>query len=146
MNDIEEQFINSGLDGIDTDMLKIFMLLYADDIVIFANTKEQLQNSLDLLLEYCNRWKLTINISKTKVIVFRNGGVLPQEMKFYYNGEVLEIVSEFKYLGIVFTPGGSFSGAQSTLAGQAQKAIFKMNKYLHKFTYISPKHKLEFFG
>ena len=63
LNDIEEQFINSGLDGIDTDMLKIFMLLYADDIVIFANTKEQLQNSLDLLLEYCNRWKLTINIS-----------------------------------------------------------------------------------
>ena len=52
-------------------------------------------------------------------------------MSFYYNGEVLEIVSEFKYLGIVFTPGGSFSGAQSTLAGQAQKAIFKMNRYLH---------------
>ena len=73
LNDIEEQFINSSLDGIDTDMLKIFMLLYADDIVIFANTKEQLQNSLALLLEYCNRWKLTINISKTKVIVFRNG-------------------------------------------------------------------------
>ena len=145
LNDIEEQFINSGLDGIDTDMLKIFMLLYADDIVIFANTKEQLQNSLDLLLEYCNRWKLTINISKTKVIVFRNGGVLPQEMNFYYNGEVLEIVSEFTYLGIVFTPGGSFSGTQSTLAGQAQKAIFKMNKYLHKFTYISPKHKLDLF-
>ena len=72
-----------------------------------------------------------------RFIVFRNGGVLPQEMNFYYNGEVLEIVSEFKYLGIVFTPGGSFSGAQSTLAGQAQKAIFKMNKYLHKFTYIS---------
>ena len=38
LNDIEEQFINSGLDGIDTDMLKIFMLLYADDIVIYSQT------------------------------------------------------------------------------------------------------------
>ena len=70
LNDIEEQFINLGLDGIDVDMFKIFVLLYADDIVIFANTQEQLQNSLDLLLEYCNKWKLTINVSKTKVMVF----------------------------------------------------------------------------
>lgn len=145
LNDIEEQFINSGLDGIDTDMLKIFMLLYADDIVIFANTQEQLQNSLDLLLEYCNRWKLTINIGKTKVMVFRKGGVLPRDLAFYYNGVALEIVKEFKYLGIVFTSGGSFSEAQNTLAGQAQKAIYKLNKYLYKFTYVSPKHKLDLF-
>ena len=35
LNDIEEQFINSGIEGLDINMLKIFMLLYADDIVIF---------------------------------------------------------------------------------------------------------------
>ena len=124
LNDIEEQFINLGLDGIDVDMFKIFVLLYADDIVIFANTQKQLQNSLDLLLEYCNKWKLTINVSKTKVMVFRKGGVLPRNLVFYYNGVVLEIVKEFKYLGIVFTSGGSFSEAQNTLARQAQKSNF----------------------
>ena len=43
----------------------------------------------------------------------------------------------------MFTPGGSFTETQNTLAGQAQKAIFKMNKYLYKFTYIFPKHILE---
>ena len=121
------------------------MLLYAYDIVIFANTQEQLQNSLDLLLESCNKWKLTINVSKTKVMVFRKGGVLPRNMVFYYNGVVLKIVKEFKYLGIVFTSRGSFSEAQNTLAGQGQKAIFKLNKYLYKFTYISPKHKSNLF-
>ena len=145
LNDIEEQFINSGLDGIDTDMLKIFMLLYADYIVIFANNQEQLQNSLNLMHQYCNRWKLTINISKTKVMIFRKGGTLSRNMVFYYNGVALDIVKDFKYLGIVFTSGGSFSEAQNTLAGQAQKAIFKLNKYLYKFTYISPKHKLDLF-
>ena len=45
----------------------------------------------------------------------------------------------------MFTPGGSFSEAQNTLAGQAQKAIFKLNKYLYKLTYIPPKHKLDLF-
>ena len=56
-----------------------------------------------------------------------------------------DIVKSFKYLGIVFTAGGSFSEAQSTLAGQAQKAVFKLNKYIYKFTFITPKHKLELF-
>ena len=71
--------------------------------------------------------------------------MLPQNMLFYYNGQRLEIVKEFKYLGLVFTIGGSFADAQNTLAGQAQKAIFKLNKYLYKFTYISPKPKLDLF-
>ena len=46
---------------------------------------------------------------------------------------------------MVFNTGGSLSTAQSTLDGQAQKAIFTMNKYLNKLTYIPPKHKLELF-
>ena len=145
LNNIEEQFLNSGLEGIDINMFKMFMLLYADDIVIFANSAEELQQSLDLLLNYCNIWKLTVNVAKTKVMVFRKGGMLPRNMSFYYNGERLEIVKEFKYLGMVFTTGGSFAEAQNTLSGQAQKAIFKLNKYLYKFTYISPKHKLDLF-
>ena len=45
----------------------------------------------------------------------------------------------------VFTTTGPFNEAQKTLAGQALKAIFTMNKYLHKFTYISVKHKLDLF-
>ena len=67
------------------------------------------------------------------------------DISFKYNGTPLEIVSSSKYLGIVFTVGGSFSEAQKTLAGQAQKAIFKLNKYLYKFTFITPMHKFELF-
>ena len=96
LNDIEEQFLNSNMDGLEVDMVKIFMLLYADDIVFFANTPEELQLGLDLLADYCKRWKLTINVSKTKVLVFRNGGPLPMDISFKYNGTPLEIVSSFK--------------------------------------------------
>lgn len=145
LNDIEEQFIQSGLEGLDINMFKVFMLLYADDIVIFSKTAEELQSGLDLLSEYCQRWKLSINVSKSKVLVFRKGGMLPRDMTFIYEGAPLEIVKSFKYLGVVFTSGGSFAEAQNTLAGQAQKAIFKLNKYLYKFTFISTKHKLDLF-
>ena len=145
LNDLEEQFISSGLEGLDIDMCKMFLLLYADDIIIFANSAVELQEGLDLLSDYCKRWKLKINVSKTKIMIFRKSGQLPRNMAFVYDNEPLEIVSTMRYLGIVFTPGGSFSEAQNTLAGQAQKAIFKMNKYLHKFTFLTPKHKLELF-
>ena len=144
-NDIEEQFSLSGVEGLDLDLFKIFMLLYADDIAIFSNTAEGLQSGLDVLSDYCARWKLKVNVSKTKVLIFRKGGILPRNLAFTYDNEPLDIVKSFKYLGIVFTAGGSFSEAQSTLAGQAQKAVFKLNKYIYKFTFITPKHKLELF-
>ena len=52
----------------------MFLILYADDIVIFENSGQELQTSLNLLEQYCNQWKLTVNTSKTKVMIFRKGG------------------------------------------------------------------------
>ena len=94
---------------------------------------------------YCQRWRLTVNPNKSKIIIFRKGGVLPQDIVFRYGDINLEIVSKFTYLGIVFTTGGSFAEAQSTLSGQAQKAIFCMKKYLNKFVDVTPSHYLELF-
>ena len=48
LNAIEEQFMNSGIEGIGIGMFKLFLLLYTDGIVIFANNPEELQNGLDL--------------------------------------------------------------------------------------------------
>ena len=113
--------------------MKLFLLLYADDMTIFSETAEGWQVGLDILEKYCDRWKLTVNTEKTKMMVFRKGGILPRNLKFYYKTNELEIVGSFSYLGIVFTTGGSFSCAQTTLAGQARKGIYKLNSYLYKF-------------
>ena len=145
LNDLEDEFYLKGSDGIDIGMLKIFLLLYADDIIIFARSAEELQNNPDHLHEYSTRYRLIVNTSKTKVMVFRRGGILPRNMKFYYNNFELAIVNTFSYLGIVFSTGGSFSECQKTLSGQATKAIFQLNSYLYHLTNITPKHKLELF-
>ena len=42
-------------------------------------------------------------------------------------------------------PGGSFSDTQNTLSGQALKAIFKMIKYLYKFTDMPINHKIDLY-
>ena len=62
-----------------------------------------------MIVNPMKKWKLTVNIEKSKIIVFRKGGQLPRNLKFYYDGSELSIVSSFSYLGVVFTPGGSSS-------------------------------------
>ena len=111
----------------------------------FSENTVGLQNGLDILHDYCQKWKLSVNPNKSKIMVFRKGGTLPQNLQFHYGTTVLEIINKFTYLGIVFTSDGSFSGAQATLSGQAQKAIFALNKYLNKFANVSPSHVLDLF-
>ena len=122
VNDIEREFITKGADGVDLGFMKLFLLLYADDNVIFSESAVGLQHGLDLLQEYCQRWRLTVNPNKSKIILFRKGGVLPQDLVFRYGDINLEIVSKFIYLGIVFTTGG--------LSRQAQKSNLLYEKVL----------------
>ena len=78
LNDIEEVFLLKGIEGIDIGTLKICLLLYADDIILFSKSAEGLQKSLDVLAEYCDRWKLLVNAKKTKILIFRKGGGLTE--------------------------------------------------------------------
>jgi hypothetical protein len=144
VNDLEEELYLNGFEGVDINNFKMFLLLYADDIVLLSKTPVDLQNGLNILENYCQRWKLKVNIEKTKIMVFGKGR-LPNNLRFTYGGQPLEIVNKFCYLGIVFTRGGSFVEAQNTLDGQAQKAIYKMKKYLYRFTHIGVKHTMDIF-
>ena len=107
VNDFEQEFITKGCGGVDiVFFFKLFLLLYADDIVIFFESNDGLQKGLNILYEYCQRWKLTVNPIKSKIIFFRKGSRLPQNLSFRYGDTNLEIVNKFIYLGIVFTSGG----------------------------------------
>jgi len=44
--------------------------MYADDMIYFSESVDGLQLMLNRLLSYTNRWSLTINAEKTKIVVF----------------------------------------------------------------------------
>ncbi len=46
LNDLEQEYILKGKSGVNVDTLKLFLLMYADDIVIFAESETGLQNGL----------------------------------------------------------------------------------------------------
>ena len=118
-----ETFLQIDADaGITLEQISIYLLMFADDAVIFSETVEGLQTSIDNLRQYCDKWNLTVNISKTKIVVFRKGGPLSQQERWTYGNEEIEIVNNFNYLGVVLSSGGSFIKATSTLSGKALKA------------------------
>ena len=71
--------------------------LYEDDIVVFAESKDELQQSLDALLEYCNRWKLVVNTRKTKIIIFKKSGRLPNNIDFNFDNVEIEMVKHYLF-------------------------------------------------
>ena len=68
ISDLEDTLNPSGAEGVDLGNAKLRLLLFADDLVIVAHSPEDLQTSLDELSEYCAKWDLLTNSSKTEVI------------------------------------------------------------------------------
>ena len=44
--------------------------MLADDIALLADTQKGLQELINRLEEFCSNWDLSINIEKTKIVIF----------------------------------------------------------------------------
>ncbi|KAK6169865.1 hypothetical protein SNE40_020840 [Patella caerulea] len=84
-----------------------------------------------LMHEYCNIWKLDINTSKTKVIVFSRGKIR-NKPKIMYGDVLLDVVDDYTYLGIVFNYNGSFTETIRMLYVKASNAMFTILKKAKK--------------
>ena len=74
LNDLSDKI--AGIDNNSPNMngTSVNSLLYADDLTLLSTSSNGLQNKLDKLKSYCDDWKLTLNISKRKVIEFNRTG------------------------------------------------------------------------
>ena len=82
--------------------------LYADDTVLYASDKDELiahgkvQQDLHSIANWSNLNKITVNIKKTKAMVFGTKNM--QKMARHYNifigGDNIHYVNIFNYLGI----------------------------------------------
>ena len=84
------------------DAFMCSILLYADDIVLIADSEEKLQKQLDFLNKWCKKWRLKVNNSKTKIVHFRPKRRSRTSFNFYNGDSCLNIVSHYRYLGLIF--------------------------------------------
>ena len=75
-------------------MIELFILLFADDIVLLSDTVTGLQNQLDVLARNCARLDLHVNWDKSNIVIFRNGGYISKkERKKICNGQTLQMLT-----------------------------------------------------
>jgi hypothetical protein len=79
--------------------LKLFSILYADDTILLAESENEMQAALNGMFHYCQIWKLRVNASKTKVVIFGNKQAKTNK-QFKLGDMDIEIVKEYDYLGV----------------------------------------------
>ena len=105
VNDVVEN-INSDLENIfSVNELKLFLILFADDQVLFATSPDTLQSLLSDLETYCQLLDLKINTNKTKAMIFEKGR--RTHFDFYIYRTLIETVDQFKYLGVTLFKNGN---------------------------------------
>ncbi len=79
-------------------------LAYADDIVILSSSYSEMQGLLEAVNRHASAVGMRINASKTKVMP----ALIPGEQRqaVLLDGEPLEDVDQFKYLGSMFVANG----------------------------------------
>ena len=122
---------------------KIFALMFADDLIILSTTEKGLQDSLDRLESYCQKWDLEVNLKKTKCMIFKKGNRLDNNI-FFYQNILIENVKVFKYLGISINSKGNFLPSFQDLSNKANRAIYSLNNKIN-LKFLSVKVKLKLF-
>ena len=137
LSDLEEFLCENNINGLETVSthcqehiglyLQIFILFYADDTIILAETASDMQNTLDMFELYCTQWKLSVNTDKTKIMIFSKRKSKRNHLHvFKLYGSDIEIVDFYPYLGLLFNCNGRFTNARIKLIEQAEKALYAL--------------------
>ena len=93
------------LEGIKIGGTNITNIRYADDTALIADSESKLQALVDCLVRESNMKGLSVNITKTQVMVISKSDT-QETASITIDGKILEQVSRFSYLGSIITQNG----------------------------------------
>ena len=131
VDEISDYIDRTGNIGAQLAGTWIPLLLYADDIVLILDSPEGMQRHLDTLHTFAQNSELSVNMSKTKVMIFNTS---PQWVRrsapiFTYAQEVVEYTDAYTYVGVIFSgPRLSLKRAMETRLTRAYATLGKLEK------------------
>ena len=99
-------------------------LFFADDTAIASHTQEGPQSLMDNFSNACKLFSLTISQKKTQVM----GQATSMPPTITINGENLEVVNQFQYLGSTATVTLSLNTEINKRIGKASSTLAKLSK------------------
>ncbi len=116
------------------------LLMFADDMVMMAETEEALQHNVEAMNEALVRWDLKVNWKKSKVMrVARKR----EECQVRIGDEQLEQVDTMKYLGVMIGGDGSMQREVEARVGGASRVIGGLNQAILGRRELSKQTKLK---
>lgn len=97
--DLEEEMQRVRWGEIKLEGNRVCTLAYADDVVLLAEEEGEMRSIIERLERYVDGKGLELNVEKTKVLRFREGGGRMSKVNWWWKGKKIEEVKEFKYLG-----------------------------------------------
>ena len=137
INDLAKSLKELNL-GVHLNDLQITLLFYADDLVLFASNEQALQEQLNVLFQWCRKWKMIVNENKTKIVHFRPKNQNVTNYQFMFHNKSLEVIHEYRYLGIILTENLDFQRTAKLLAeagGRAFGMVRNKLQQLKEFRY-----------
>ncbi|KAJ9534827.1 hypothetical protein QJQ45_017284, partial [Haematococcus lacustris] len=105
VHDISKEFLGP-VDAVRVQGTPVTHFMYADDLTLVSTSPHGLQRLVCQLQNFADRKHLTVNVGKSKVMVF-NGNSQSAAPRIGYKHEILPVVREFKYLGMHFNPSAT---------------------------------------
>ena len=110
--------------GIKVGPDRISILLYADDMVLLAENERDLQEMLNSMSVWMSKWRLNVNVTKSKIMHFRRKRQGRSNFNFSYSNACnIEIVDKYKYLGIYLDEHVEYNECSRVLAESAGRAL-----------------------
>lgn len=123
--------VNAQNEGINFDDNKLSILLYADDIVLLAESEKGLQKLLDTTSNWITQHKMSANMDKTKIIHFRTKKKKITNYQFTLCNNTIDFTAEYKYLGLTLHEHLNYTFSTEKLTTSAGKALGAITaKYL----------------
>ena len=103
-------------------------IMYANDVVLVAQSEQDLQRLVDAMQVFCAEVGLAVNTSKSVVMVFEARPMPRPPLSITVGNHRLEQVDSFKYLGVQFHTTAWLQEAGGALAQQATRAVWALWK------------------
>ena len=133
INKINEVFEVCFCHPVTLSNIKLSNLLYADDRILISETRTGLQRFLDNLQAYYQKWNLTVNDKKTKVMVVEKRQSLSQIHHFSFKKEPLEICKLHPQFGTIIKNNENFNVNIQELSKSARRAMYTLLGSTNKF-------------
>ena len=84
---------------------------------------------IDKLTSHCTSWMMKINLKKTKIMVFQKRARKNAELRFLIDGQIIDVVQEYTYLGTRISSSRNFSVSREHLKVKALHALFSLRRH-----------------